>query len=411
MSMIGFSEYLTEQKNTHMEHIEDNVLNAGVNGARDSINFLRALRDMLAGHAKTAVDVSVKWDGAPAVFAGIDPSDGKFFVAKKGIFNKNPKVYKTPEEVDEDTKGDLAEKLKIALRYLPELNIQGVIQGDLLFTQKDIETVTIDGQRYVTFHPNTIVYAVPADSPMGKRIKRAKLGVVWHTIYTGNEFESMRANFAQPIASYLKDSKNVFSTDAEYKDISGKATMTAAETAEVTAHLSAAGKVFNKIDKKTLDGISDNDELLIRVKVYYNSFVRSGKRVTNTKTFTSGLINYLNDYFAKEEDKRSSEKGKAAVRGRKASTFEYFDRADHQKIALIFDLINHIIEAKQLIIKKMDQAKQIDTLLRTNDGYQVTGQEGFVAVDKLKGNAVKLVDRLQFSRANFSNDVIKGWQR
>ena len=139
--MIKFTTYLAESKNTHMEHIEDNVLNGGVDGARQSINYLRALRDMLSGSSDTNVDVSVKWDGAPAIFAGTDPSDDQFFVAKKGIFNKNPKIYRTPAEVDADTSGDLATKLKLALKHLPDLNIKGVIQGEFLYSKSDLKTM------------------------------------------------------------------------------------------------------------------------------------------------------------------------------------------------------------------------------------------------------------------------------
>jgi hypothetical protein len=157
--MLNFNSYLTEQKNTHMEHIEDNVLNGGVDGAREAINFLRSLRDMLSGNSKTAVDATVKWDGAPAIFAGVDPNDGKFFVAKKGIFNKNPKVYKTNADVESDTSGDLATKLKMALQYFSALGITGVVQGDLLFTQGDTKDISYDGVEHITFHPNTIVYA------------------------------------------------------------------------------------------------------------------------------------------------------------------------------------------------------------------------------------------------------------
>ena len=168
--MQGFQTFLAEAKNTHMEHIEDNILNGGVDGARESMNFLRALRDMLAGSGKSSVNVSVKWDGAPAIFAGTDPSDGKFFVAKKGIFNKNPKVYKTPAEIKLDTEGDLREKLISALALLPQLGIKGVIQGDFLFSKKDIKIEKFDGVNHVTFHPNTIVYAVPSRGDLGYKI-------------------------------------------------------------------------------------------------------------------------------------------------------------------------------------------------------------------------------------------------
>ena len=155
--MLKFKEFLAEQKNTHMEHAEDDVLNGGVNGTRKSINALRAVRDMLAGHSEKKVNITVKWDGAPAIFAGEDPTDKKFFVAKKGVFNKNPKIYKTNAEIDADTSGDLAEKLKACLKELPALGIKGVIQGDLLFTQSDLKSATIDGEKYITFHPNTLV--------------------------------------------------------------------------------------------------------------------------------------------------------------------------------------------------------------------------------------------------------------
>jgi hypothetical protein len=181
--MEHFKSFITEQKNTHMTHIEDKVLYGGVNGTRQAIMALRDLRDMLGGVHKGSV--SVKWDGAPAVFAGIDPNDGKFFVAKKGIFNKNPMVYKTAAEVDADTSGDLAAKLKAALKYLPSLGIKGVIQGDLLFTN-DLKLKLLQVHKYTTFHPNTIVYAVPYDSPEAKTVRSAKIGVVWHTTYTGS---------------------------------------------------------------------------------------------------------------------------------------------------------------------------------------------------------------------------------
>ncbi len=148
--MLSFKTHLEEQKNTHMTHIEDLVLDGGVNGTRAAINALRSLRDMLSGNGNSNHAVTVKWDGAPAVFAGIDPTDGEFFVAKKGIFNKNPKVYKSFDDIDADTSGDLSDKLKIAYTELKKLGIKGVIQGDIMFTKPDLKSETIDGQKYIT---------------------------------------------------------------------------------------------------------------------------------------------------------------------------------------------------------------------------------------------------------------------
>ena len=197
---------LQEAKNTHMTHIEDLVIDGGVKGARQAINALRALRDMLTGSATAAVDVTVKWAGAPAIFAGIDPRDGEFFVAKKGIFNKDPMVYKSHADIDADTSGDLSKKLKLAYDNLKDLDIKGVIQGDFMFDSSDLETQKIDGKRYISFHPNTIMYTVPKGSKLEKEISRAKLGIVWHTSYSGSSFEKMKASFGGKITSKLKRS-------------------------------------------------------------------------------------------------------------------------------------------------------------------------------------------------------------
>jgi hypothetical protein len=408
---MKFKEYLLEQKNTHMEHAEDDVLNHGVEGTRNSINALRAVRDMLAGHAEKKVDVTVKWDGAPAIFAGQDPSDGKFFVAKKGVFNKNPKVYKTYAEIDEDTSGDLADKLKACLMWLPKLGIKGVIQGDLLFTQSDLKRATVDGEEYVTFHPNTIVYAVPVNSELARSILSAKIGIVWHTIYEGDSFETMKAVFGKDILSTLKKDKNVWMTDVNYHDVSGKATMTKEETDKVTAILSEAGRIFQKLDATILNAIKEDDELLQRIKTFNNTKIRARLQITDVKKHVQELIDYIHDIYTKEEESKKSEKGKLSVTLKRNRILRFFSAKNKLALENIFTMMNLLAEAKLILIKKLDEVKSLRTFLMTKNGYEVTGVEGYVAIDKIKGNAVKLVDRLQFSYANFSPDVIKGWQR
>tara|TARA_R110000822_G_scaffold71855_7_gene172945 strand:- start:19801 stop:21024 length:1224 start_codon:yes stop_codon:yes gene_type:complete len=403
-----FSSFLIEDKNTHMEHLEDAVLNGGVNGTRQAINLLRSMRDMLSGNSSRGVSTTVKWDGAPAIFAGQDPRDGEFFVAKKGIFNKNPKVYKTAEEVDADTSGELATKLKDALKYLPELGITGVIQGDFLFSKSDLKSEVYDGEKVTTFHPNTIVYSVPSKSPLGNTIRQAKIGIVWHTIYTGTSFETMKASFGKEIASKLRKSKNVWSVDAMFTDVSGSATFTEKETKQITKLLSEAGKLFSKLDAKTLNGISDDALLLQKVKTHFNTKVRDGQKITNVKSHVKGLVNYIVAFYDKEAGKRKSEKGKATQIEKRDDVLKFFSNANVRHLENIFTMMNLLIDAKEMIIRKMDQASNITTLLRTKDGFQVTAPEGYVAIDT-DGSALKLVDRMQFSQANFSSEYIKGW--
>jgi hypothetical protein len=410
--MKKFTTFIAEAaaKNTHMEHLEDSVLNGGVNGTREAINFLRGMRDTLAGNATKAMNTTVKWDGAPAIFAGVDPRDGQFFIAKKGIFNKNPKVYKTDAEIDADVSGDLAVKFKLALKHLPELGIKGVIQGDFLFSYDTLGSDTIDGEDVYTFHPNTIVYTVPVNTELGKTLKKAKIGVVWHTKYEGSSFEDMKAVFGQDISTKLNKSKNVWHTDATFKDVSGKATMTAAETAEVTKVLSAAGKLFRTLDAKMLNTIADSEELKMRIKTHFNTKVRAGQRIKNPTAHAKDLVNYIAGVYDKEIEKKKTAAGKASWEAKKKEAMKFFSNANLSSLVTMFEMMNLIIEAKEMIIRKMDQASSIRTLLRTANGYEVTSPEGYVAIDH-KGNAVKLVNRLTFSRANFSADVIKGWQK
>lgn len=405
--MIPFKKFITEQKNTHMTHIEDAVIHGGVNGTRQAIMGLRGLRDMLQGTHKGGL--SVKWDGAPAVFAGIDPSDQQFFVAKKGIFNKNPMVYKTKADVDADTSGELNAKLNEALLYLPQLGIKNVLQGDFLYSKSDIKTQKIDGQDYVTFHPNTIVYAVPVGSDMAKDILKSKIGIVWHTSYSGTTFESMKAKFGADV-SKLSKSKDVWSQDAMLKDIT-QATLSAADTQIVNERLSAIGSLFNKISGNVLKELGSNPALSQQIETFNNSFVRSGEIVKDTKKHTDALVKYIENKFQKEIDKRKTSKGKDAQADKRDEFLKFFSADNKKNLKLIFDLQKLIVEAKLILIAKLNELNDINTFVKTSKGYKVTGQEGYVAIDTLTGGALKVVDRMEFSYNNFSPDVLKGWQK
>ena len=403
---LDFSDYITEQKNTHMTHIEDAVFRGGVNGARESIMALRSVRDMLKGEQDGSV--SVKWDGAPAIFAGTDPSDGKFFVAKKGIFNKNPKVYKTAADVDADTSGDLADKLKLALKHLPSIGIKGVIQGDFLFGPGDVKEKKIKGVSYLTFHPNTIIYAIPSDSPNAKDITSAKLGIVWHTTYKGTDFESMKASYGVDTSKFR--SKDVWSQDAMLRDMT-KYTMNEKELEKVNGHLSNAGKIFNKISGTTLRTIENNQELAILIETYNNTFVRSGSVIGNTTRHVSGLIKWISAKYQKEIDKRKTERGKGTQKAKLDAILSFFSTKNKNSLKFLFDLQKEVVLAKLILINRLNKLSSVKTFVKTNKGYATTGPEGYVAIDKIGGDALKIVDRLEFSYNNFSPNVLKGWDK
>jgi hypothetical protein len=408
--MLRFKSYITEAKNTHMEHTEDLIFNEGIDGTRKAINFLRDLRDMLSGHGKSTKNVTVKWDGAPAIFAGVDPSDGKFFVGTKGVFAKAPKLVKSLEDVKKmGYPPGLQEKVKVAFQEFSKLGIKkGVFQGDLMFTKGDVKKEAIAGEKYYTFQPNTIVYAVPIASVLGKQINSAKIGVVWHTTYTGNSLETMSASFGKSIVSLLKNVPSIWMDDANYKDVTGSATFTEQETEEVTEVLSQAGSLFRKIPANIFNMVTSNEDVVMRIKVYNNSFIRAGKEIPNPAQHINGMLDYFKEYFDKEIEKKASDKAKQVWTEKKNEAMKIFQYK--KDLVNMIELMNKIVEAKNMIIQKLNQASSLGTFIRTSKGLHVTKQEGFVAIDNIEG-AVKLVDRLEFSKANFSPDVIKGWEK
>jgi hypothetical protein len=408
---MNFAEYLTEGKegaNLHLEHIEDEVLNRGVVGARSAINFLQSLRDMLAGQSQSKVNITTKWDGAPAVFAGTNPENGKFFVGTKGVFNVNPKLNYTEEDIDRNHSSEgLNKKLKVALRYLPKLGIKGILQGDMMFTKGDLKKERIDGEEYIVFQPNTIVYAVPTSSKLAQMMLAAQVGVVFHTSYTGKTMQDMKASFNIDIGN-LTHTKDVWFRDASFTDASGSATFTEQETKAITTVLSLAGRIFQTIPSLVLNRISASDTILTYIKTFNNQKVREGKKITDTRAHTLELIRWVEAKLNKEIADAKKEDTKKKRIAQKTEIMRFF-RGSAMNLKQIFDLQNLLVDAKLMIVRKLETIRSIGTFVRTDSGFRITAPEGFVAVSRLTGGAVKLVDRMEFSQTNFN--AAKSWNK
>ena len=408
--MLSFKQKLNEAKNTHMEHLEDEIINNGVNGANTAIEFLNSLNDMLAG-GKSKTNITVKWDGAPAIFAGINPENGKFFVAIKSLFNKTPKINYTNADISANHgSGGPSHKIKIALKYLPELGItDGVYQGDIMFSKGDLKSATIDGDSMLTFGPNTITYAVPEDSDLASEMRKAHLGVVWHTKYTGNTIDSLSASFGVS-SNIFNKTKNVWFDDA-YLNTANAATFTAKETKtlqgkinQIKGSVSKAGKFLNLLAKETTN--KSQHGLAPLMKVFFNTKIRAGAKIADTKKLVTEFEEYYMARMKKEIDSKKSDKGKQKfkdIEKESKKTLKTF------KTELYFTMATYlgILDAKEMVIRKLETIKGIGTFLKTPDGFKVTAPEGFVAIDAASGGAVKLVDRLEFSHANFT--IEKDW--
>ena len=391
-------------KNTHLEHLEDNIFNKGFEGAKESVNYLYSLHEMLEGNADAPVSMTTKWDGAPAIIAGKDPQTGKFFVGTKGVFAKTPKINFTDKDIEENHLAEgLQNKLKTALKYLKGLNWNTVAQGDMLYTKEDLINTEMGGEEVVAFKPNTLVYAIPADSDLAKQISNAEMGIVWHTEYVGGPtLADTQAKFGFD-SSVLGQTPNVWHRDALIKDLSGVVTLTDQESKDIMSAITDANNYLSNIDSKTFTWLEQGNDLigkdfLQQLKAHVNNAIRAGAFDKPTQ-FAQGFVQKYIDFMQKKIDgyKTQTKQDQATellVKGVK------FIKENAQQIVSVYDLYLKIIEAKVKLVKKLEQIRQIPTFKETENGYEVTGEEGFVAVDKV-GNAIKLVDRLEFSKLNF----------
>lgn len=398
-------------KNLHLEHIEDEIINQGIDGGRGAINFLQGLRDMLKGNATSGVNMTVKWDGAPAIFCGQHPETGQFFVAKKSLFNKTgPLFYTSEQEIKDATElsGTLKNKFLTSFKYLSKLSWNTIMQGDLMYTD-DKKMTKIDGESFITFQPNTILYAVQTNSDLGKEIAKSKMGIVFHTTYTGADIDSLSASFGANIKK-LGYNSDVWIDDASYKDVSGKGSMTAKETLALTGVLSKTGKAFHGIKRKDLNKFMELQTAIgqkgagASYKTYCNALIRSGK-------YNPSYLDYM-EYFEvywrdKVVGKVKTEKTKQIKREIGEQIYNEM-RSLKKLIENLTKFMGHLVEAKQMVINVLNRVKSIGTFKKTSNGFEAVNPEGYVAIDKT-GSAVKLVDRMEFAFNNFTAQ--KNWDK
>ncbi len=400
--MFSFKGFQTQDKNTHLEHLEDDIINRGATGGENAVNFLKAVRNMLAGSGK-GTNMTVKWDGAPAIICGVNPENGKFFVGTKSVFNKTPKINYTVSDINRNHGGVVADKLKVCLAQLSRLNIKGILQGDLLFTN-DLKSITIDGEKMISFTPNTITYAVPVNSGIGKQIAKAKMGIVFHTQYNGKSMDNLSASFGTVKGS---SSRNVFLASAGYKSTAvmfdkSELSKFDAQIRMAEGSLRKAAPILNLMSKN----ISDELSVGYRLKTYFNYYIKnSNAGMDKVATMQKQFRDYYENFINMEIDSRKTPKGKEKFIKAKKDNLQFIDR---NRTALYFAIASHITlsVAKNTLLQKMSQIQSIGNFIRTSTGYRVTAPEGYVAVDNVAG-AIKLVDRLEFSRQNFT--MPKGW--
>ena len=391
----------------HLEHIEDEMLNYGVEGCDAAVSAMKEMLRML-GKKPSSGYMQTKWDGAPAVICGEHPYTGRFFVGTKSVFNKeNPKICFFDDDVDTFYDGDLAVKLKASLKYFKELGISGVVQGDLMCTAKDKKYETVEGEDLVTFRPNTITYGSPVDSDMGKAISKAEIGVVFHTHYVGDDLATMNAKAGADVSSDIQGCV-VINNDTPMTDVS----VPAQTLKKFEGNLLIIEKMC-RTSGKFLDHLVDNMgttgnakyHVASYLKQFFNAEIKESRRINDPKVALKSLGAFYHEKMNKEVSKMRSVQKQAERRKQLYDGLTYLEENEKEFHAM-FALYRKIQENKQIVIDALDNLESFKTFVQTEQGYKVTAPEGYVLHHN--GDMIKLVNRIEFSFINFT--LAKQWR-
>jgi len=392
----------------HLEHLEDEMLNYGVEGCMAAVSFLKELRKML-GHQESSGFMQTKWDGAPSVICGMDPLANIFFVGTKSVFNKDtPKICYSEDDVDEMYSGDLAEKLKFSYRYFSELGIKGVIQGDLLFTS-DLKRETINDEKLYTFRPNTITYAIPVDHPIGKAAGRAKIGVVFHTHYQGTDLPTMQAMAGAPVDTFNKIPEVLVVKNDTPMDRVGFSRQEMTKFNNYITKIERMCKICGDFLDELVGATGTTGDAKFHIasylKQFFNNEIKNARSIGNIDESLYDLANFYHEKMSKELAKIKTAANLTKKRNLVYQSENYL--VDNvYKFKAMLTLYKELQTVKQMVIDKLDHLEEFRTFVQTEKGYKVTTPEGYVL--HKDGSMIKFVNRLEFAYNNFT--LQKQWR-
>jgi len=392
----------------HLVHLEDEMLNYGVDGCKAAVSFLKELRKML-GQQESGGFMQTKWDGAPSVICGMDPLANIFFVGTKSVFNKDtPKICYSEEDVDSMYSGDLAEKLKFSYRYFSKLGITGVIQGDLLYTS-DIKKETINGELLYTFRPNTITYGIPVDHPIGKAAGRSKIGVVFHTHYRGTDLPTMQALAGAPVDTYNDIPEVLLVKNDTPMDRVGfsKAEMTKFNNyiSKIERMCGICGNFLDELVAKTGTTGDSKFHIASYLKQFFNNEIKNARSIVRIDETMYDMLNFYEEKTSKELAKIKTVANLTKKRELVYGSQNYV--VDNvYKFKAMLTLYKELQAVKQMVIDKLDHLEEFRTFVQTEKGYKVTTPEGYVL--HKDGDMIKFVNRMEFAYNNFT--LQKQWR-
>ena len=384
--MLKFKSFLVEEvegeKLKHITHAEDRPLQDGGEGFKHAHGALmQAHNHIKAGDHSSSL--TMKYDGSPAVVFGHHPETGKFFVASKSAFNKNPKINYTHKDIEKNHghAPGLMDKLHDSLNHLKKIAPKsGVYQGDLMFSGEDKK----ESKKGVSFTPNTITYT--AKGEQAEKVRNAKLGVIVHTQYHGDNIQSMHAD-PHPDMHNFSNHPDVWHKSANHD--TKQVHYSSHDQKEFLDHLKAAKDLHDKHGKTMYAATVPHRGVGGHLETYINHTVRTDE-VPNSK----GLISHIEGKYKKASEKLKTPAAQARKNTESQQHTNHIkNNSEHYENLL--KMHHHLQQAKN---KLVDVLNQHEGGLEHHIDNKRTNPEGFVV--NHAGQPTKLVNRAEFSKAN-----------
>ena len=391
---MNFKQYLleaaSEDRLTHLEHVEDHIIHSGEEGFTHAFHNLNDVHEQLSGK-KNKTTIMTKYDGSPSIVFGHHPETGKFFVTTKSAWNKNPKLNYSEKDIEANHghQPGLVQKLKTAMQHLPKVTPKtGVYQGDLMHSGVKSASnphgdVIEHGGKY-HFTPNTITYSTQKGSEEGQGIGKSKLGVVVHTAYHGNKFDNLKPDYAPDLSHFGKhpdvhmiDNRN----DVQHAKLSTE------QGLNFKHHMGAATNFFkDKNTSKAFKHIQGHEEHL---STFINKSIRDNKEPN-----VSDYAEHVKARHLKEIAKVKTQKSIDQKTGNMNDQLSHIEK-NKGSFAHVLNIHKHLQKAKDELVHALSAKPKYE---HTINGT-ASKPEGYVVVRN--NRPTKLVDRQEFSRANF----------
>ncbi len=316
---------------------------------------------------------SIKYDGSPSLIMGEDPSDGKFFLATKSLFNRTPIYYKSFREIQEITKRPLREALTEVWETYHNMFFPYILQGDLMWTKGTLRPLG-DGTGGM-FKLNTLTYIIRKHRFPG--VMESNVGMAWHTAYVGGSLSSLNADFTVDAQQVAPKSDKAVAVETRI----------------------SADRRSRHVNPPVLGGyeLERHDHGIALAKKYFST----GSLFNDSSDVVSGLLSFVCNHYDAEEEDRKSFNGKMRVRAFREDVIDWV-QYNAPALARLYRDYKSLVFLKEQMLPHLNKGCPLEPYLG-NLLLSKTEQEGFVY--KHEKGLVKLVDRSVFTNANRLNSL------